>query len=156
MTNKKDVLVYGAWIDPRSSGISSVQHDVIKEISKRGRRQYLITEDWNNPNPLAVKLTIIEPSEDFKWQEVVGTERTFESLEDLIEKDRKGEIKGRPILQNIGVVHSHSDDIIPHYNPNERHSRKGGHGNGQRRRAILGPGKEKPRLDFSQAKDSKT
>ncbi len=122
MTKEYDVLVYGAWIDPRSCGISSVQHDVIKEVAKRGKRQYLITEDWDNPNPRAVQFTVIEPTDDFQWQDVVGRAQIFDSLDDLLEKDARGEVYGgESALQGVGVIHSHTDDIIPHYNPDERH-----------------------------------
>src|SRR3989338_4139531 len=122
---KKSVLVYGTWPDPRASGISSVEHDVIQQVNVSGREVYLITPNWDNinSNPLGISLMRVPKDRPFDWREVTAHREQFANLEELVEKDRKGELnRGSTIFGDVGIIHSHSDDMVPHYNANERNT----------------------------------
>jgi glycosyltransferase involved in cell wall biosynthesis len=122
---KKAVLMYGAWPNPRTSGISSVVHDVIKGINDSKRDVYLITQDWDKltQNPLAIQMMRIPASEPFDWRVTVQHREEFLSFEDLVEADARQELDpGQSLLSNVGLIHSHGDELIPHYNEHERHT----------------------------------
>lgn len=121
---KKDILIYGAWPDPRSSGISSVVHDTITSANKEGRTVFLLTEGFDTKErlgPLSIKLMKVDGDKPFDWKETVKHIQEFHSLEELVKKDAAGHLnEGKQILDKVGLIHNHSDDLIPHYNINER------------------------------------
>ena len=118
---KKDILVYGAWPDPRSSGISSVVHDTIKGMNEEGYNVYLITRNYNDPNPTSIDLMEIPGDRPFDWQETVKAPKKYSSFPDLIKKDSETKKRdGDSLLSRIGIIHSHFDDLIPNPNENER------------------------------------
>ncbi len=116
---KKKVLVYGTWPDPRSSGMASVQHDIIKELNQQGIEVLLLTQDWDSlqRNPLALQLFQVPADKPFVWEEAVTEPKRFSNLEDLLAKDAQYEHNyGTSLLKDVEIVHTHGDDLIPHYN----------------------------------------
>jgi glycosyltransferase involved in cell wall biosynthesis len=109
-----DILMYGTWPDFKECGVSKVVEDLLEVYHGAGKTVYLLTRDWEKPENLnALVLCQIQGDQPYNWRDVANKKLTFSSLKELLDADRSGALNnGQSLLKNVGIVHSHCDDLI--------------------------------------------
>ncbi len=122
--NANVILIYGAWPDPRGGGILSVVHDQILALNELHQTVLLICSASSIDHTAAessIFLAHIPSGRPFNWKKAVSEMISFGSFEELAQADRSGWTGFVGLnLDQVSIIHSHSDTIIPRDEAGER------------------------------------
>jgi glycosyltransferase involved in cell wall biosynthesis len=110
------ILVFGPWPDPRSSGISSLVHDMLRAFNAAGRDVLYLAEDQQRrpDEPENLQVMSVPAARPFDWREALASRVFVRDLDHLALADRLGALPGgADQLASVGVIHYHGDDFIP-------------------------------------------